>query len=188
MKLINSLRMETIDGQSQYLLTRKLILNGEVEEINTKDITERMLLLNHLDNKKEVTLIIDSYGGEVYSGLFLYDFIRSFVFDVSTIVVGKAMSAAFFIALAGTKGKRFITPNSTMMQHQTSSMAIGKLSEMECEVDECKRLEELSDKILRKETKCSEEIIKKFKQKDYYFTPEEALKYGIVDKIVDLLP
>lgn len=183
-KLNSSLSLDRLGSSEQFLLTRRVILSGEVDEGNMRQVTEEMSILNYLEPKKEITVLIDSYGGEVYSGLFMVDFIGSLSCDVSTIVIGKAMSAAFTIAIAGTKKKRYITPYATMMQHQISAAAIGKLSEIETEADECKRLEKLWDSLIKTKTKCTSKLIEKFKIKDVYFSAEKALEHGIVDKII----
>jgi ATP-dependent Clp protease protease subunit len=176
------------DSTDQYLVTRTAILSGEIDEATVKDITEKILLLNKLAPEEDISLIIDSYGGDVYSSLFLFDFVNSLKCDVSTIVIGKAMSAAFFVAIAGTKGQRFITRNGTMMNHQMSAESIGKISEMEGEVNECKRLEKMMNKILKAHTKCGRKTMKLFSQKDVYFNAKECVRYGFVDSIIDKLP
>ncbi|MFH1760551.1 MAG: ATP-dependent Clp protease proteolytic subunit [bacterium] len=176
------------DSGDQYLLTRTVILSGEIDEITVKDITEKLLLLNYLDTENGITLIIDSYGGDVYSSLFMFDFVNSLKCNVSTIVIGKAMSAAFFIAIAGTKGKRYITKNATMMNHQISAESIGKLSDMVGEINECKRLEKVMNRIIKSHTKCGRKVMQKFLSGDVYFDSRECLKNKFVDAIIDKLP
>ena len=176
------------DSTDQYLITRTVILSGEIDEATVKDITEKILLLNNLSSEDDITLVIDSYGGDVYSSLFMFDFVNSLKCSISTIVIGKAMSAAFFVAIAGTKGKRFITKNGTMMNHQISAESIGKLSEMEGEVIECKRLEKLMNNILKAHTRVGRKTMKLFTQKDVYFNAKECVRYGFVDSIIDKLP
>jgi len=182
------LRLDKLGSSDQYLLTRKVILNGEINEDNIRQIMEEIFVLLYLDSKKDIVLIINSEGGEVYEALALIDFINFLPCDVSTIVTGKAMSVAFSITIAGTKGKRYITPNATLMEHQISAAAIGKLSEIETEAEECKRLEKLIEQLIKDKTKCPSSMIKKFRIKNCYFTPEEAVKYGIVDKIIKTIP
>lgn len=174
-------------SDNQYLYTRRIILSGEIDEQNIKDVTEKMFFLEH-ENKRPVTLIIDSYGGDVYSSLFLADLIQTLKLDVSTIVIGKAMSAGFIIAIAGKKGKRFITQNATMMNHQISAEAMGKVSDMEIEVIECKRLEKLCSGFILKYTKCPKNVMAEMKKKDVHFTAKECVKYGFVDKMIRELP
>lgn len=177
-------RLDKINSSDQYLLTRRMILNGEIEEGSIRQAMEEISLLLYIDPIKDITLLINSEGGEVYEALAFIDFITSLPCDISTIVTGKAMSAAFSIAISGTKGKRYITPNATLMEHQISAAAIGKLSELEVEALECKRLEKLIEQLIKDRTKCPASMIRKFRIKNCYFTPEEAVKYGIVDKII----
>lgn len=185
-RLIKDLKLG--DSTDQYLATRTVILSGEIDEAAVKDVTEKVLLLHFLNDESDITLIIDSFGGDVYSSLFLFDFVKSLKCDVSTIVIGKAMSAAYYVAIAGTKGKRYITRNGTMMNHQMSADAIGKLSEMEGEVNECKRLEKVMNQIVKAHTRCGRKTMQLFAQKDVYFNAKECVRYGFVDTIIDKLP
>jgi len=182
------LKLGKFGSESQYLFTRRVILSGEIEEKTVKDVTEKLLLLENIEPTKDIVLIIDSYGGDAYDSLYLCDFLSSLKCHIATVTIGKAMSSGFFVAISGTKGKRYITRKATMMNHEISAEAIGKLSEMESEVAECKRLEKVFAELLHEKTACPRRVMKRFSAKEVYFNANECLKYGFVDEIIDKFP
>jgi ATP-dependent Clp protease protease subunit len=130
-----------------------------------------------------ITIYINSPGGEVYCLLGLYDVIQLFIkqgYIIKTINIGIAASAAAIILLSGSKGFRHCLPNSTVMLHQPSSGTIGTVTDMEIDLEESKRLKQALNEIIKKHA--SEELIP-LMERDAYLTPEEAIKYGIIDSI-----
>ena len=130
-----------------------------------------------------ITIYINSPGGEVYCLLGLYDVIQLFIkqgYIIKTINIGIAASAAAIILLSGSKGFRHCLPNSTVMLHQPSSGTIGTVTDMEIDLEESKRLKQALNEIVKKHA--SEELLP-LMERDAYLTPEEAIKYGIIDSI-----
>ena len=130
-----------------------------------------------------ITIYINSPGGEVYCLLGLYDVIQLFIkqgYIIKTINIGIAASAAAIILLSGSKGFRHCLPNSTVMLHQPSSGTIGTVTDMEIDLEESKRLKQALNEIVKKHA--SEELIP-LMERDAYLSPEEAIKYGIIDSI-----
>jgi ATP-dependent Clp protease protease subunit len=130
-----------------------------------------------------ITIYINSPGGEVYCLLGLYDVIQLFIkqgYIIKTINIGIAASAAAIILLSGSKGFRHCLPNSTVMLHQPSSGTIGTVTDMEIDVEESKRLKQALNEIVKKHA--SEELLP-LMERDAYLSPEDAIKYGIIDSI-----
>lgn len=130
-----------------------------------------------------ITIYINSPGGEVYCLLGLYDVIQLFIkqgYIIKTINIGIAASAAAIILLSGSKGFRHCLPNSTVMLHQPSSGTIGTVTDMEIDLEESKRLKQALNEIIKKHA--SEELLP-LMERDAYLTPEDAIKYGIIDSI-----
>ena len=130
-----------------------------------------------------ITIYINSPGGEVYCLLGLYDVIQLFIkqgYIIKTINIGIAASAAAIILLSGSKGFRHCLPNSTVMLHQPSSGTIGTVTDMEIDLEESKRLKQAMNEIVKKHA--SEELIP-LMERDAYLSPEDAIKYGIIDSI-----
>jgi ATP-dependent Clp protease protease subunit len=130
-----------------------------------------------------ITIYINSPGGEVYCLLGLYDVIQLFIkqgYIIKTINIGIAASAAAIILLSGSKGFRHCLPNSTVMLHQPSSGTIGTVTDMEIDLEESKRLKQALNEIVKKHA--SEELLP-LMERDAYLSPEDAIKYGIIDSI-----
>ena len=164
---------------------RMIYFSGDFNEKNTKDTVETLLELSCLDPLRDIILIIDSYGGYVDSFTALHDMIQMVPCDVATVCIGKAMSCGQMLLMSGTKGKRFITPNSRVMVHQVSSGASGKFSDLENSIKETSRLDKLLQRLMFKHTKIKKKEMKnKFMHKDTYLTPDQCIKYGIADSIL----
>lgn len=163
---------------------RVIYFNGEFNEDAVKDTIKTLLEYELEDCGKDILIFIDSYGGYVDSYIALHDAINMLRCDVATICVGKAMSCGQMLLMSGAKGKRFITPNSRVLMHQISSGTFGSFAEMENDIKETKRLQELFEDLVRKYTKLTKKKVKKLMSKDSFITAEEALDYGIVDHIV----
>ena len=144
---------------------------------------KRINFLKNVNPYKPITLLITSYGGDVYAMLGLVDYIRSLPVKVNTHCVGTCMSAASVLLACGT-GKRTMTKNSTVMVHEGSSVEIGKATDVMRGVDYLKELQKNINKILGEVTKKDVDFWVKIQRNDTYLTPEQCLKYGIIDEII----
>jgi ATP-dependent Clp protease, protease subunit len=164
---------------------RIIHLNGKIDEESVKTVVQSLIDLEEESPMSDILLYIDSYGGECYSLLAIHDAIKMCRCDVATICVGKAMSAAQMILMSGTKGKRFITPNSCVLMHSVSTGFYGNIHEMDNEVKATKELQKQLESLIKKYTNLGNKQIKDLMSKDSYITAKEALKMGIVDHIID---
>lgn len=138
-------------------------------------------MLNH----KDITLYINSLGGKVTSGLAIYDVMNYIKSDVSTICIGMCASMASILLVNGTKGKRFILPNSEVMVHEVSGCTMGKVSELEDKVNHSKELNyKLWQIIEQKTNKSVKDLKREATRKDFYLNAKTALRYGFVDSIL----
>ena len=164
---------------------RIIFLSGVFDENKAKDVITQILKLEAKDPRKDILLVIDSYGGYVHSLFAIHDVIKHMTrCDVITVGIGKQMSCGQMLLISGTKGKRFATPNSRILMHQISNFTFGKLSEMENDIEETKRLQEIAEKLIVKYTKIKKTELKELMKKDSYITAEEALELGIIDGII----
>lgn len=165
--------------------TRIVVLHGEVNEHSISSVIVQLLQLANQSNKP-IHLVISTYGGSVDEMFSLYDTIKFLPCPVHTIALGKVMSAGVLLLASGVKGKRMIGKSARIMIHPISGGLFGNVFEALNEVKEHERLQKLMVDALLKETKLSRKQIEKIMRAghDYFLTPEEALKMGIVDKIV----
>ena len=136
-------------------------------------------------NNEDITIYINSPGGEISSGFMIYDTIKFIKSDVQTISIGNSASMAALLLLSGTKGKRKILLNSNVMLHDLSGGASGKFKDIMIEVREMNRIHKKIYNIIKNNTKLSENQIEEKLKNDFWLNSEEALKYGIVDKIIE---
>ena len=172
------------DIYSRLLKERIIFLGGPIDDHTANIIIAQLLFLESEDPKKDVQLYINSGGGVVYSGLAIYDTIQHIKCDVSTICTGIAASMASIILSSGTKGKRFILPNSEVMIHQPLGGAEGQATDIEISARQILKLRAQMNKILSKNTGKPFAQIEKDVERDFFMTAEEAIKYGIVDEIL----
>lgn len=167
------------------LLEKRVIyLNGEIDASLAKEIINKLMKLD-MCNHKDITLYINSPGGEVREGLAIYDVMNMIKSDIKTIGIGRCASMASILLINGTKGKRYILPNAEVMIHEVSSMCIGKIGEMQDKIKCTKRLNNRLYRIIAKNTKRSFKEIKEItNNKDNWMNANEALKYGFVDNIL----
>lgn len=165
--------------------TRIVVLHGEVNEHSISSVIVQLLQLAN-QNNKPIHLVISTYGGSVDEMFSLYDTIKFLPCPVHTIALGKVMSAGVLLLASGVKGKRMIGKSARIMIHPISGGLFGNVFEALNEVKEHQRLQELMVSALLKETKMTKKQIEKIMRAghDYFLTPEEALKMGIVDKVV----
>ncbi|MCA9324801.1 ATP-dependent Clp protease proteolytic subunit [Candidatus Saccharibacteria bacterium] len=173
------------DIYSRLLKDRIIFLGTPVEQTSANLIVAQLLFLQAEDPKKDIYLYINSPGGSVYDALAIYDTMQYVTNDVQTVGIGVQASAAAFLLSSGTKGKRFLLPNSTVMIHQPSSGTQGKVTDQEIDLRESLRIKKLLEEVMAKNTGQKPARIHEDMERDRWMTAEEAKKYGIVDKIID---
>jgi ATP-dependent Clp protease protease subunit len=168
-------------------MDRIIYIVGNLDENLAKDINERLLDYQSDAPLKEITLILDCYGGEVDSMFSVTDMMNIIVSPIRTICIGKAMSAAAFIFINGKKGRRFMTPHSRLMFHQISSWHGGTLADVVIDTEEIKFLQGQMIEEIASRCKLSAEDVTKLIDRNKYLRPEEAIKLGMCDGIVKRL-
>ena len=170
---------------SRLLNDRIIMLCDEVNDTTASLVVAQLLYLEGQDSEKDISLYINSPGGSVTAGLAIYDTIKYIKCDVSTICMGMAASMGAFLLSAGTKGKRLALPNSTIMIHQPSGGAQGQATDMrihtEWILDEKKKLNQM----LAEATGQPLEVIERDTERDNFMTAQQALEYGLIDKIIE---
>jgi ATP-dependent Clp protease protease subunit len=172
------------DIYSRLLKDRIIFLGTPVEQNVANVIVAQLLFLQAEDSKKDIFFYINSPGGSVYDALAIYDTMQYVTNDIQTVGIGMQASAAAFLLSSGTKGKRFILPNSTVMIHQPSSGTRGKVTDQEIDLRESLRLKHLLEDIMVKNTGQKKDRIHEDMERDRWMTAAEAHKYGIVDKVI----
>ena len=168
---------------SRLLKDRIIILSGEIDDIVANSVVAELLYLDSI-NHDEISLYINSPGGSITSGMAIYDTINFINSDVSTICVGMAASMAAFLLSSGTKGKRFALPNSEIMIHQPLGGIQGQATEIKIAAERILKLKNKLNQILSINTGQKLTTIEKDTERDHFLDSEEALKYGIIDKII----
>ena len=172
------------DIYSRLLKERIVFLGGPIDDPLANTIIAQLLFLEHQDPKKDILLYINSPGGSVTSTLAIYDTIQYVKCDVSSLCLGMAASGAAVILAAGKKGKRFALPNAEILLHQVMGEAGGQATEIEIAAKQILRVKRQLNQILAKHTGQPISKIAKETDRDFWLTPEEAKKYGIVDEII----
>ena len=172
------------DLYSRLLEDRIILLSGEIDDNLANIVISELLYLDSLNNE-EISIYINSPGGSITSGMAIYDTMNYVKSDVSTICIGIAASMASFILSSGKKGKRYILPNGEVMIHQPLGGVNGQATEIKIAADRIINIKNKLNKILSKNTNTSLEKIEKDTERDYFVDSKEALKYGIVDKILE---
>lgn len=172
------------DIYSRLLKDRIIFLGFPIDDAVANTVIAQLLFLESQDDTKEIRLYINSPGGNVSSALAIYDTIQYLKSDVSTICVGLAASAAAILLASGTKGKRFVLPNSEVLIHQVMSAASGQAVDIAIASRQILKIKDRINKILAYHTGQKIEKIEKDTDRDFFMTAEEAKVYGIVDKII----
>ena len=172
------------DLYSRLLKDRIIFITGEINENLANIVISELLYLDSL-NHEDISIYINSVGGEVSSGLAIYDTINFIKSDVKTICLGLAASMGAFLLSAGTKGKRYALPNSEIMIHQPLGAAKGKATDIEIAATHILKLKEKLNKILAKNTNKNIKSIIKDTKDDNYMSAKEALSYNIIDEIIE---
>ncbi len=174
-----------IDVFSRLIMDRIIFLGTEVNENIANIITAQLLYLASTDQRKDITLYINSPGGSVYAGLGIYDTMQYIQADVVTICTGLAASMAAVLLSGGTNQKRAALPHARIMIHQPLGGAKGQAKDMEINVKQILSVKKDLYTILSKHTKQSYETIEKDSDRDYWMKAEEAKQYGIIDEVLN---
>lgn len=173
------------DIYSRLLNDRIVFLGEEVNSVTANLVIAQLLHLESQDAEKDISLYINSPGGEVYSGLAILDTMNYIKPDVSTICVGLAASMGAFLLSSGAKGKRFALPNSEIMIHQPLGGAKGQASDIKIHADWILKTRDKLNRILADNTGKPLEIIERDTDRDNFMSAEDALAYGLIDKVYD---
>ena len=176
------------DIYSRLLEERIIFLTDEVNDVTASLVVAQLLYLERQDPDKDVFLYINSPGGSVSAGMSIYDTMNYIKCDVSTICIGMAASMGAFLLSSGTKGKRFALPHSEVMIHQPLGGAKGQATDIEIQAKQILRIKAQLNEILAQNTGKPLEIIEKDTDRDNYMTAQEALEYGLIDKILTKRP
>ena len=170
---------------SRLLKERIIILSDEVNSVTASLITAQLLFLEAEDPDKDIQFYINSPGGEVSSGLMIYDTMQYIKADVQTICMGMAASMGAFLLAAGAPGKRFALPNAEIMIHQPSGGAQGQATDIRIAAEHIIKMKERLNRILADRCKQPIEKIAADTERDNWMTAEEAMSYGIIDHIME---
>lgn len=173
------------DIYSRLLRDRIIFLGDDVNEHTANLVVAQILFLENQDPNKDIILYINSPGGSVYDAMAIYDTMQFVKSDIQTVGIGVQASAAAFLLSSGTKGKRFLLPNATVMIHQPSSGTKGKVTDQEIDLREALRVKRMMEEIMAKNTGQKTSRIHDDMERDFWMTAQEAVKYGLVDKVID---
>ena len=168
---------------SRLLKERIIFIRGEIDDDLSNSVIAQLLYLDAINNE-DISIYINSPGGSITSGMAIYDTMNFIKSDVSTICIGMAASMAAFLLSCGKKGKRFILPNSEVMIHQPLGGVSGQATEIKIVAERILKLKEKLNKILSNNTNKDFDTVTKDTERDYFMDSNEALEYGIVDKII----
>lgn len=171
------------DIYSRLLKDRIVFLVGPVEDHMANLIVAQLLFLESENPDKDINLYINSPGGSVTAGMSIYDTMQFIRPNVSTLCIGQAASMGAFLLAAGQAGKRFALPNSRMMLHQPSGGSRGVAADIEIQAQEILLMRERLNKLIAQHTGKSVETIAADTDRDFWMSPEEALDYGLIDKV-----
>lgn len=170
---------------SRLLKDRIIFLSDEVNDATASLVVAQLLFLDSEDPDKDINLYINSPGGSVTAGMAIYDTMQYTKADVSTICVGMAASMGAFLLSAGTKGKRYALPNADIMIHQPSGGARGQATDIEIHANHILRTKKKLNEILAMNTGQPFEVIARDTERDNFMSAQEALEYGLIDKVLD---
>lgn len=191
MSLVPYVIEQTSRGERSYdiysrLLKERIIFLGEdVNDVTASLIVAQLLFLESEDPEKDIYLYINSPGGVITAGMAIYDTMQYIKPDVSTICIGMAASMGAFLLAGGAKGKRMILPNAEVMIHQPSGGSQGQASDIKIQAERILQMRSNLNRILSENTGQPIEVIERDTERDHFLTAEEAIAYGIVDKIVE---
>lgn len=172
------------DIYSRLLKDRIIFLGDAIDSGVANSIVAQLLFLASQDDKKPIKLYINSPGGHVTDGLAIYDTMQHIKAPVSTICVGFAASMGAILLAGGTKGQRYALPNSEIMIHQVIGGVQGQATDIQIKAEQIIKIKERLNKLLAKDTGQPYAKIEKDTDRDFHMTAEEAVKYGLIDKII----
>lgn len=171
------------DLYSRLLEDRIIFINGVIEDGLANVVVAQLLYLEGKDPDKDISIYINSPGGSVTAGMAIYDTMQYIKCDVSTICIGLAASMGSFLLCAGTKGKRYSLPNSTVMIHQVLGGSQGQATDVLIHTEQLLKTKNKLNSLLSKHTGQDLEVVERDTERDNYMDPEQAKDYGIIDKI-----
>ena len=174
----------SFDIFSRLLRERIIFLGTPVDDMVANLIVAQLLLLDSENPEKDIMLYINSPGGSVTAGLAIYDTMQHIRADVQTICLGQAASMGAFLLCSGAKGKRMALPHSRVLIHQPLGGAQGQATDIEIQAQEILRIKKTLNEIMASNTGQSIKKIEKATDRDYIMTPQEALEYGMIDKVI----
>lgn len=173
------------DIYSRLLKDRIIFLGSAINDQVANNVVAQLLLLDAQDSEKDISLYINSPGGSITAGMAIYDTMQFIKADVSTICVGMGASMGAFLLAAGAKGKRFALPNSEVMIHQPLGGAEGQASDIQIRANRIIKMRDKLNQILSERTGQPFERIEKDTDRDNFMSAEDALKYGLIDKVIE---
>ena len=173
------------DIYSRLLNDRIIMLSEEVNDVTASLIVAQLLYLEAQDTDKDIQFYINSPGGSVTAGMAIFDTMNFIKSDVSTICVGMAASMGAFLLAAGAKGKRLALPNAEIMIHQPSGGTRGQATDIQIQAEHILKLKDRLNRILAENCGKPVEQVALDTERDYFMSPDEALAYGLIDKVVD---
>lgn len=174
----------SFDIFSRLLRERIIFIGEEIDDEMANSVVAQLLLLDSENPEKDIMLYINSPGGVITAGLAIYDTMKLIKANVSTICLGEAASMGSFLLSGGTKGKRMALPMSRIMIHQPLGGAKGQATDIEIEAKEIIRMKNMLNEMLAENTGQTVEKIKEDTERDYYMSAQEAVEYGLIDKVV----
>lgn len=172
------------DIYSRLLKDRIIFLGEQVDDVTASLVTAQLLFLESEDPNKDIHLYINSPGGSVTAGMAIYDTMQYIKCDVSTICIGMAASMGAFLLAGGAKGKRLALPNAEIMIHQPSGGAQGQATDINIVAEHILKTKKKLNTILAENTGQSLEVIEADTERDNYMSAEEAMKYGLIDRVI----
>lgn len=173
------------DIYSLLLKERIVFLGTAIDDQVANVIVAQLLFLNHEDPEKEIQMYVNSPGGVIYAGLAIYDTMQMISNPISTVAVGVTASFGTVLLTAGTKGRRYALPNSTIHMHQPLGGAQGQATDIEIQAKQIMRLKSLLNGIMSKHTGQPLEVIERDLDRDYYLDAKQAVDYGLVDQVLE---
>ena len=173
------------DLYSRLLEDRIVFLSGEIDDAVANTVVAQLIYLEGKDPTKDISLYINSPGGSVSAGMAIYDTMNYIKCDVSTICIGMAASMAAFLLSSGTKGKRFALKNSEVMIHQPLGGAQGQASDIRIQAEHILRIKRKMNEILARNSGRTVQEIERDTDRDNYLTADEALQYGLIDRVYE---
>ncbi len=172
-----------MDIYSRLLKDRIVFIGTQIDDAVANTVIAQLLFLRAEDPKKDVNVYVNSPGGYINAGLAIYDTMKFMGYDINTYCLGQAASMGALLLAAGTKGKRYALPNSRIMIHQPSGGVTGTSADIKLQAQEILILKQMCAKILSEVTDKPIAKVIEDSERDFYMSPEEAVKYGLIDKI-----